>query len=83
MRVFAHICIAESGGNWAACFKTSPYQSFGGPNPTIAIQRLLDAADAEFDVDSLIDLEDQARDGHMEFLIPCRGRWMIPNPSLN
>jgi hypothetical protein len=55
-----------------------------GQWPSDAVQRLVDAlAGSQLDTDRIVTIDDAARDGHLEFLIPYRNRWRLPDVSLN
>jgi hypothetical protein len=84
MMVWATIVVEELHGHWSAWFQNEPATGFGGEWPSQAIDRLLDANNREiYDTDQMHPIEEATRDGHLEFLIPFRGRVRIPVPSRN
>lgn len=84
MRAFSHIIVEQRDGHWSAWFSGQPQIACGGPWPTVAIQRLIEAfGGTELDGEEIVAVEDATRDGHLEFLIPYRNRLKIPEVSMN
>ncbi|MDB5344315.1 MAG: hypothetical protein JWP89_2692 [Schlesneria sp.] len=85
MIVWATIVVEQLHGHWSAWFKNEPEIGFGGEWPSQAIERLLDARDRElYNTNEVYTIEDQARDGHLEFRIRVvGGDDEFPRPSMN
>ncbi|WP_010581956.1 hypothetical protein [Schlesneria paludicola] len=77
--------IAEQADNqWSVWFADLPQVSFSGDMPADGIRRLLAHFGADqFDEEKISAVEDETREGHLEFVIPLRYHRRIPAPSVN
>ena len=84
MPTFLKVIVEDLHGQWSAWFEDTPQIAMGGEWPSAAIEKLIDHLGADqFDVDQMVSVDDAARNGHLEFLIPRRHHRRIPVPSVN
>ena len=84
MKTFVKVIVDRKLSHWTAWFNNAPQISAGGWLPGAAVQRLLELVeDVCFSDEEMIAIEGEARDGHLEYLIPIRERCRIPVPSVN
>ncbi len=83
MIAYVHIIVTQADDHWSAAYRETLQVGFGGEIPSVAILRLLEFTGANVDVEGIVAIEEATRDGHLEFLIPCRESHRIPIPSMN